>query len=247
MDLLGLMRVKNEEDFIEEVLLAQSFCDKIVVLNNHSTDRTKEICQSFSNVDVIDTPFPEVSNWVNEGQEKGFLCEQAVQYNPQWICQMQGDEVLEPETYQKIRSALSDKTVECIDEYTLRVDGHFSASYRQSFWRFPAGNLTYDFCHCSLPQQLASVPKSRFNVALWHLGGLQASRRMNRANLYKSIDPDRKFSNYEIMIQGDDGGPDKNINITGEPFKLQSVDDFLDSVGNIYSKRVPKNYFGVKV
>jgi hypothetical protein len=241
VDFLGMMRVKNEEDFIEEVLESQDFCEKILVLNNHSTDRTKEIAQSFKNVEVIDTPYPDT---YEEGRDQDYLCGWAMYYNPKWICRMQGDEVLERDIYKKLQPYIDDPTVQCLevhslnywnDTKTLRVDGCVGRGYRQSFWRFPrTGPLTYDFMHCSLPQQLEGIKKTQIGLALWHYGFMNESRRLYTSTLQKAADKN-KLNDYRWATQGDPGGASKEENITGEPFRLQSVEDFL--VDKPYSRR----------
>ena len=241
MDFLGLMRVKNEEEFIEEVLEAQHFCEKILVLNNHSTDRTKEIAQSFKNVEVIDSHFPDT---YDEGRDQEWLCGIAWVYKPKWICRMQGDEVLERDTYKKLQPFIDDDSVQCIevhslnywnDNKTLRVDGCVGEGFRQSFWRFPQNvKLTYDFIHCSLPQQLASVPKTRIGLAMWHYGFMNPARRAYTASVQKAADRN-KLNEYRWNTQGDPGGAAASENITGEPLRLQSVDSYL--IGKPYSRR----------
>jgi hypothetical protein len=241
VDFLGLMRVKNEEEFIAEVLEAQWFCEKIIVLNNYSTDRTAEIARRFKNVEVVDTPFPDV---YDEGKDQEYLCELARNYWPRWICRMQGDEVLERDTYKKLEPLINRSDVECIevhslnywnDTKTLRVDGAVGQGFRQSFWRFPKGiKLTYDFMHCSLPQQLASIPKTQIGLAMWHYGFMSPARRAKTAAIQKAADRD-KLNEYRWNTQGDPGGAPVSENITGEPLRLQSVDEFL--IGKPYSRR----------
>ena len=241
MDFLGLMRVKNEAEFIEEVLEAQYFCEKILVLNNHSTDRTKEIAQSFKNVEVIDTPFEDV---YDEGKDQEYLCKLARDFNPQWICRMQGDEVLERNVYKKLFQHANDPRVKIMevhslnywnDDKTLRVDGCVGQGFRQSFWRFPQGELTYEFMHCSLPRELDSTPLTRIDLALWHYGFMNPKRRQYTSQLQKAADKN-KLNDYRWATQGDPGGAPASENITGEPLRLQSVDDFLHE-HPYYSKR----------
>ena len=241
MDFLGLMRVKNEEEFIEEVLEAQHFCELIFVLDNHSTDRTYEICDSFDNVIVFHSEFDDV---YDEGRDQEFLCKLARHYKPKWICRMQGDEVLERDTYKKLQPFIDDDSVQCIevhslnywnDNKTLRVDGCVGEGFRQSFWRFPQGvKLTYDFIHCSLPQQLASVPKTRIGLAMWHYGFMNPARRVYTAAVQKAADRN-KLNEYRWNTQGDPGGAPASENITGEPLRLQSADSYL--IGKSYSRR----------
>ena len=157
---------------------------------------------------------------------------------------MQGDEVLERDTYTKLKPFINDENVRCVevhslnywnDDKTLRVDGWCGAGFRQSFWRFPKENLTYDFMHCSLPQQLAGIPMIRAGIALWHYGFMDAARRKFTNDLQKAADKSGVVKYYDWALQGDPGGADVSINITGEPFRLQSVSDFL--IGRPYSRR----------
>ena len=240
--IFGVMRVRNEEPHITEVFSAQHFCKKILVLNNRSTDHTKEIAQSFRNVEVIDTPFPDI---LDEGRDRTFLSAKIAKYNPEWICAMSGDEVLEQDAWKKLQKYLGDSSVKCIgihslnywnDTETLRTDGCFAQGYRPSFWRFVPGLLTYDFAHCGLPLQL-NYTMTLSDIALWHYGGMTLQRRRDTTALYERIDPEHRYGRYDQMLQNDPGGPPASENITGETFKLQSVKDYLASVENKYSRR----------
>jgi len=239
MDFLGLMRVKFGGEFIEEVLEAQHFCEKIIVLNNYSADNTKEICAKFKNVQVIDTPFPDT---YGEGRDKEFLCDLALQENPKWICHVQEDEVLERDTYEKLKPYINDRDVRCIevhslnywnDDKTLRVDGAVGKGFRQTFWKYPGRKLTWDPMHCSLPRELCGIPMIQPGIALWHYGFMNAERRLRTNTIMRRADSEPR--DYRWPLQGDPGGEDKSVNLTGEPFRLQSVDDFL--VGKPYSRR----------
>lgn len=54
MKIIALMPVKNEEWIIDHTLSALSqFCDHIVVADQFSTDRTREICKNYSKVIII--------------------------------------------------------------------------------------------------------------------------------------------------------------------------------------------------
>jgi glycosyltransferase involved in cell wall biosynthesis len=245
---LGLLRVKNEERFIRDVIAAADFCDDILVFDDHSTDKTREIASEFSNVWIIKSPFLETPNWVEEGRDRTYHAIAAQAYNPEWIAQINGDEIFEPDTARKIAPFLDRPEIGIIethcltywdDEDTLRVDGHFAQSFRQTFWRYPkGGDLTYGFAHDSLPNTAKGYTRTReANVAFWHYGGIDVDRRRLRSELYRTIDPYRICSDWRIMMQGDPDGPPKSQNLTGEPFRTQSVIDYLNSVGNIYSRR----------
>ena len=45
-----LLTTKNEEWIVGKTLKVLSiFCDKIIILDDNSSDKTKEICESFAN------------------------------------------------------------------------------------------------------------------------------------------------------------------------------------------------------
>ena len=48
--LTALIITLNEEDHIRQLLTDLSFADEIIVVDSFSTDRTKEIANSFKNV-----------------------------------------------------------------------------------------------------------------------------------------------------------------------------------------------------
>src|SRR5580692_11965682 len=92
MRILGLMRVRNEARWLEACLRAQHFCDHIVILDDNSTDETAAICDEFgSSVFRIDK---EYDAGYEEGPDRECLAEFAIDFEPEWICSMDGDEVL---------------------------------------------------------------------------------------------------------------------------------------------------------
>jgi hypothetical protein len=95
--------------------------------------------------------------------------------------------------------------------------------------------------HDSVPIEFPKGPYTRPDLALWHFHYMNAAERRRRYENVCALDwelagiPVRQRT-YLADIQGDEGGPDKKENLTGEPFRLQSVDDFLKETGNRYSK-----------
>ena len=52
MKLIAALTAKNEEWIIGKTLEVLSiFCDKIIILDDNSTDKTKDICKSFEKVE----------------------------------------------------------------------------------------------------------------------------------------------------------------------------------------------------
>lgn len=87
MRLLGLMRVRNEGRWLERCLKAQEFCERIIVLDDNSTDDTAAICRRFPQVDYRRKP---VEQGYAEGPDREWLAREARAYSPDWICSMDG-------------------------------------------------------------------------------------------------------------------------------------------------------------
>ena len=48
---IASLGIKNEEWIIEKTLrVLDRFCDKIIIVDDHSTDNTEKICRSFDKV-----------------------------------------------------------------------------------------------------------------------------------------------------------------------------------------------------
>ena len=90
--LVAIYRVKNAADTLLESLDATArFADRIVVLDDGSTDETGTICKNHRAVSVYeyqDLPF-------DERRDRNHLLELASRCNPDWIIAIDGDEVFE--------------------------------------------------------------------------------------------------------------------------------------------------------
>jgi glycosyltransferase involved in cell wall biosynthesis len=209
MKMLGLMRVKNEARWLEACLRAQWFCDHIIILDDNSTDETDAVCREFDGfVTLIHKSYDA---GYDEGPDREFLAAEAAKYSPEWICSMDGDEVLLEDTWERIQPALEDPAVPAIDvlnlhlwndKYTVRVDGDWRNQYRQRFWRFPPGKLTYEKDHCSIPNELIQRPFARLGVRMLHYGNIYSADRRRRYDRYVECGHD-----WPNLIQGDAGGP----------------------------------------
>src|SRR5262249_20458236 len=79
---LGVLRIKNESAFIHEVLSrALRLCRHVLVFDDHSTDNTVAICESFGDaVTIFQSPF----QGLDEARDKNFLLENIAQRNPEF-------------------------------------------------------------------------------------------------------------------------------------------------------------------
>ena len=224
MRMLGLMRVKNEGRWLSRSLASQHFCDQIFVMDDNSTDDTREICKRFPKVEYYHKCYDA---GYEEGPDRKWLSQIARGFHAEWICSLDGDEVLLPGTWDKIKDHLDNPLIQVIDvlslhlwnnEQTVRVDGHFSEGWRQRFWRLPPGNITYAKDHCSLPDGIQG-PFTKLGVKLLHYGNITEADRLRRYKTYGS--------QYPVMIQGDPGGPDVSEVLSGEPFRLAPLCSLL--------------------
>lgn len=224
MRILGLMRVRNEGRWLERCLAAQDFCERIILLDDNSTDNTPDICRRFDNVDYRRKT---VDRGYDEGADREWLAREARAYSPDWICSMDGDEVLLPGSYQLLAPLFAQAACRVIeihalhlwgDEQSVRVDGNFSQQYRQRFWRFPAGELTYQPWHCALPDQIGA-PFARAGVQFLHYGYLTAADRLRHFQRELRLGRDGA-----ILVQGDPGGPLASANLSGEPLRVEPLE-----------------------
>ena len=100
-EIVGIFLVKNEDFFIAWSLMnVVSFCDRIIVLDNESTDRTREILNEIKNqhdhVDLIDV---KNANDTQKYLSKYFGTET-------WVLGVDGDEIHDPIGLARLRSRI---------------------------------------------------------------------------------------------------------------------------------------------
>ena len=185
------MRVKNGARWLTACLEAQYFCDHIIVLDDNSTDATAGICRQMG-VEYYRKPFDA---GYDEGTDREILAVMATAYNPEWICSMDADEVLMADTWDKIKGPICDPSVPVIEILNLnlwdepdqvRTDEPWGNQYRQRFWRFKSGKLTYAADHCSLPNEITERPFTRTGAML-HYGYMKSGDRIRRYDRYRNM------------------------------------------------------------
>jgi O-antigen biosynthesis protein len=190
----------------------------VFVFDDHSTDETLQICQSFG--DRV-TLFPSPFEGFDEARDKNYLLKRIIEANPEWVLWIDGDEVLERSGPEKLRRAAENN--EGITSYHLRiaylwndlqhvrVDSIFGRFSRPSFFRlkeqplnqllFPpsgyGGNL-----HCgNVPHGLVGR-SGVLNVRLKHYGYMTREQRQTKYNWYTTIDPNNALEdNYRHLAE----------------------------------------------
>ena len=93
----GVVICFNEEDNIAACLESLAWCDEIVVVDSHSTDRTREIARRYTDK-VIEQEF------LGYVKQKNFALERAAH---DWVVSLDADESLTPELALEIQSELA--------------------------------------------------------------------------------------------------------------------------------------------
>ena len=227
---LAILRIKNEAWWLRQVLSALSpLCRTIFVMDDHSTDGSKDIILDRPDTVYLQSPF----SGLDEARDKNWLLESVMRTLPQkelnvdspyWVLCIDGDEELEPLGAEKIRRMVANDPTALSFYFRIlylwdspgkvRVDGVYGKFQRPSMFRLinPAfkfqstpwgGNL-----HCSsIPQEFLGHAKES-NVALLHYGYMHQADREKKWKWYNTVDPGNQIEDeYRHVIQGDPCGP----------------------------------------
>ena len=93
-EIVAMYRIKNEERWIEKSLkMCSEVCQKIVVVDDGSTDDTLKICKKFPSVVDIhnqkDIPFDET-------RDNNTLLDMAMKFKPDFLLGIDGDQIIMP-------------------------------------------------------------------------------------------------------------------------------------------------------
>ncbi len=219
---LCAMRIKNEAAHIEEVLSrALTLCARALVLDDHSTDATREICRSFGpRVQLIPSPFAGL----DEVRDKNFLLARILDLNPDWVLWVDGDEVLERSGAQKI-GALIDRSPRAAtfslriayvwnQPDQVRVDGIFGTFRRPSLFRVRGqtkSRLHFVPSGCGGNFHCGNVPRGLVGAAcdsevrLKHYGYMTNQQRIAKYEFYSTRDPGNESEDHYRHLAGISG------------------------------------------
>lgn len=101
IQIIGSVQVKNEDVFVEQVARnIIDFCDKIIITDNLSTDRTYEICRELSH------QYPKIELVsIDHPREAALLLEPYYGTNS-WVFGVDGDEIYDPVQLHAMRARL---------------------------------------------------------------------------------------------------------------------------------------------
>ncbi|HEX4278309.1 MAG TPA: glycosyltransferase family 2 protein [Bryobacteraceae bacterium] len=211
MNITGMLRVRDEARWIERVIASiQPLCTRIVVMDDHSVDGTRELCARIPGVEALRSPF----EGLDEARDKNWLLDQV---GPsEWILAIDGDEVLAPGAQTALFAAMNSPAT-CLSlpilylwdsEDQIRVDGVYGRFRRESAFRpngarFESTRHGGNF-HCgNVPSALRGA-RQPVNAPLLHLGYMNREDRLRKFSWYNEQDPGNAGEDsYRHVVQGD--------------------------------------------
>lgn len=195
--IVGMMRVKDEARWIERSIQSiLPICDKVLVMNDHSTDATARLAAVQERTSVFDSPF----TGLDEARDKNWLLDIAVANGADWVLCIDGDEMLAPASVPILKQAMQGGA-RCISmripylwdqEDQIRVDGVYGEFRRHSAFR-PRGvyvsNQSGGF-HCgNTPFNLTGNALTLDSIQLMHFGYMHTDDRARKYCWYNAMDP----------------------------------------------------------
>lgn len=228
IDLAAMMPVYNETGrYLEQVLRSLSkFVDRIVILDDGSTDNTPEICRSFDK--IIYYRGNERLFDRDESLLRSRLWEYTVELRPAWILAVDADEIFEERAEAEFHSLLKQRDFSAVDfrlfdfwnGFQYRVDGGWNPwvkSHRMLVQYDPSLSDRWreQNPHCGrFPLEYYSLPYAfQADFRVKHLGWMTPKDRQSKSMFYLSKCPDDKHAQsiFSEDIQLEEWIPCKNL------------------------------------
>lgn len=208
--LTGCLLVRNEADrWLETVLKQMSICDRIVILDDHSTDNTPEICAKYGEVFYSDKPLWEK----DEVRQRKLLWELVNPKVGDWILCLDADETI-PDIEllpEKIELAdalgcdgLSFKLYDMWNETHYRDDDLWCAHYGSWIMCVKFTDRDYKWCekplHCGRFPENAVTLLGETNLKLQHWGWSKPEDRKIKFDRYIKSDPNGEYGNLKQYL-----------------------------------------------
>jgi glycosyltransferase involved in cell wall biosynthesis len=203
-DFVAMLRIRNEEAWIREVVLSTfHLCDRVFILDDHSTDGTAMVLEALQRqhpgrVVVFQSPF----KGLNESRDKNWLYDQIIrECRPEWILCVDGDEVLEGPAGEAIRKGITEHPE--VDAWALKIEFLWNALPKTSDWQKVRVDRIYgDFWRPSLFRPFHEDPARPDSATLLKEFRFQATpfgRHVNgdKPNLHCSSVPQRRIHGFK--------------------------------------------------
>ena len=215
VNVAGIMRVKNESRWIKRSIESIApICQRIVILDDHSTDDTPAICRTFG-VELIHNGAVKLDEVADKNFLLGYIGDEA-----DWVVMIDGDEALMPghaealagtmrriiENGSPVRALAFSVLYLWDSDDQIRVDGVYRSMSRVSAFRpgkerFEAtGGANFHCGNC--PQ--AITQRAHAGVSLLHFGYMHRADRIRKYEWYRANDPGNRMEDeYRHIVVGD--------------------------------------------
>lgn len=213
------MIVRNEENrYLKQFLSGLKNCiDEAVIIDDASSDNTASICREELQGVKLHLITNEQSMFSNESKLRQLQWEETIKTNPEWILNLDADEIIEPEFFKELDSLMENKEV---NAYGLRLyDMWNDTQYREDeFWnahkryhtvliRYQP-DITYKWNkkaqHCGrFPVYEGSELSTETPYRIQHFGWARKEDRLEKKRRYERLDPDAVYGikeQYESIL-----------------------------------------------
>ncbi|MBY3622342.1 glycosyltransferase [Acinetobacter sp. CUI P1] len=203
------MVVKNESGrFLRQVLEEhRKYIDEAVIIDDGSTDNSAAICLEALEGIPVHLVHNTISKFSNEIELRKQQWEEVLKTKPEWILNLDADEIFEASFAANIEPLLYADEVDlfCFRLYDLWNATHYREDiYWRSHMNYRPFLLRYkeDFNyvwnespqHCGrFPENIFELPHQLSNLRLKHLGWSKAEFRLEKYLRYMLLDPDGRY------------------------------------------------------
>jgi glycosyltransferase involved in cell wall biosynthesis len=220
------MVVKNEGNrYLTQVLEEhRKYIDEAVIIDDGSTDHTVDVCLELLQGIPIRLVKNKVSMFSNEIELRKQQWRETLATDPEWILNLDADEVFEKQFAQEIHQLLQKTDVDafCFRLYDFWNDSHYR---EDQLWR---SHLIYrpflvrykhDFVyrwketpqHCGrFPENIFELPHHLSELRLKHLGWANPEHRLEKYQRYLMLDPEARYGWKEQYLSILDEKPNLN-------------------------------------
>jgi glycosyltransferase involved in cell wall biosynthesis len=208
-----LLPTRNEEQHVDGFLdCAARFADKVLVLDDGSTDRSAELFGSHDLVEIVGSnPARDSYEGWDDAENRQRLLDAAIERRFDWVMFLDADERIDPDDAVALKSLVAGEG--CREHaygfrrYQMIGDG--SSHDRVGLWVYRlfaprAGDeLSSDRLHfIPIPESRQPNEWRRTTIRIQHLAGLTPELRRSRRRKYEEADPERRWqSSYEHLLE----------------------------------------------
>ncbi|MEY8192444.1 glycosyltransferase family 2 protein [Peribacillus simplex] len=217
------MVIKNESDrYLRKVLEEiRDYIDEAVIIDDGSTDDSAEVCLEVLKGISVRIIRNDVSKFSNEIELRKQQWSETVKSNPEWILNLDADEMFEKRFKEVVRQLISDQEVDvyCFRLYDFwnethyREDEHWCAHryYRPFLVRYREGfecKWNDRPQHCGrFAENVFELPHKLSDIRLKHLGWVKEEDRMAKFKRYQELDPEGTYGSSEQYVSILDDAP----------------------------------------